>query len=284
MYLDQRTKKFLKVIALVAFVFVLAGCTANVDESGKLIAERAIDESTKWSLSQGFFDFFLVMPIAKGILFFGNNLGNIAYGVIIMTVLINIIMLPLMVKSTVSTQKLQMIQPEMERIQNKYKGRDDQQSRIRMSNEMKKLQDKHGISMFSSLGTFLTLPIMLAMWQAVQRIAPLYTTNFLGLQLGLHPMSQITSGNFSYLIIIILVGITQYFSIEINNIMLKRNPRYKPSAQQQQMKQMNIVMIVMIVGFSLNMATAMSLYWITTSIITIFRTIYIQLYHVENKK
>ena len=32
MYLDQRTKKFLKVAALVAFVFVLSGCTSNLDK------------------------------------------------------------------------------------------------------------------------------------------------------------------------------------------------------------------------------------------------------------
>ena len=169
MYLDQRTKKFLKVFALVAFVFVLAGCTANVDKEGVLLAERAIDETTKWSLDQGFFDFFLVMPIAKGILLFNNLTGNIAYGVIIMTVLINLLMLPIMVKSTVSTQKMQMIQPEIERIQNKYRGREDQEAKIKMSNEMQKLYKKHDISMFASLTTFLTLPIMIAMWQAAQR-------------------------------------------------------------------------------------------------------------------
>ncbi len=283
MYLDQRTKKFLKVFALVAFVFVLAGCTANVDKDGVLLAERAIDETTKWSLDQGFFDFFLVMPIAKGILFFGQNFGNIAYGVILMTVIINILMLPIMIKSTVSTQKMQMIQPEIERIQNKYRGREDQESKIKMSNEIQKLYKKHDINMFASFTTFLTLPIMIAMWQAAQRLAPLYSTTFLGLQLGLQPMGEITSGHFGYLVIIILVGITQYLSIEINNIMLKRNPRFKPSAQQQQMKQMNIMMVAMIVIFSLTMSTAMSLYWITTSIITIARTIYIQLCHVEKK-
>ena len=66
--------------------------------------------------------------------------------------------------------------------------------------------------------------------------------------------------------------------------MLKRNPRYKVSKQQQQMKSMNIMMTVMIVWFALSMPTAMSLYWITTSLITVARTIYIQIYHVEKKR
>lgn len=284
MYLDQRTKKFLKVFALVAFVFVLAGCTRNLDETGQLIAERAIDSSTPWSLEAGFFDFILTIPIAKGILFITNALGNVAWGVVGMTIFINILILPVMIKSTVSTQKMQMIQPEMEKIQRKYAGRKDQASQMRQSAEIQALYKKHDVSMLGSFATFLTLPIMLAMWQAVQRIKILYTSTLFGLELGLTPMSQITSGKWYYIIIVVIVGLTQYLAIEINNIMLKRNPRYKVSKQQQQMKTMNIMMTVMIVWFALSMPTAMSLYWITTSLITVARTIYIQIYHVEKKR
>ena len=189
-----------------------------------------------------------------------------------------------MIKSTVSTQKMQMLQPELEKIQRKYAGRKDQASQMRQSAEMQALYKKHDVSMFSSFTTFLTLPIMLAMWQSVQRIEILYQATFFGLNLGATPMSQITSGNWVYIIIVAIVGITQYLAIEINNIMLKRNPRYKVSKQQKSMKTMNIVMTAMIVWFALSMPTAMSLYWITTSLVTIIRTVYIQIYHVEKKK
>lgn len=47
-----------------------------------------------------------------------------------------------MIKSTVSQQKMQLIQPEMERIQNKYKGRKDQTSQMRMSAEIQALYKK----------------------------------------------------------------------------------------------------------------------------------------------
>ena len=285
MYLDQRTKKFLKVFALVAVIFVLVGCTSNLDKNGHLIASRAITESTPWSLSElGFFDFILTYPIARGILFISNMLGNVAWGVVGMTIFINILILPIMIKSTESTQKMQLIQPEMERIQRKYAGRRDQASQMRQSAEIQALYKKHNISMLSSFSTFLTLPIMLAVWQAVQRVEILYNSTLFGLKLGITPMSAITKGEWAYIVIVALVGLTQYFAIEINNIMLKRNPRYKVSKQQQSMKTMNIVMTVMIVWFAVSMPTAMSLYWITTSLITIARTIYIQLYHIEKKK
>ena len=284
MYLDQRTKKFLKVFALVAFVLVLTGCGQNLDAKGNLLADRAINSATPWSLDAGFFDFILTIPIAKGILFITDILGNVAWGVVGMTIFINILILPIMIKSTVSTQKMQMLQPELEKIQRKYAGRKDQASQMRQSAEMQALYKKHDVSMFSSFTTFLTLPIMLAMWQSVQRIEILYQATFFGLNLGTTPMSQITSGNWVYIIIVAIVGITQYLAIEINNIMLKRNPRYKVSKQQKSMKTMNIVMTALIVWFALSMPTAMSLYWITTSLVTIIRTVYIQIYHVEKKK
>jgi len=284
MYLDQRTKKFLKVFALVAFMFVLTGCARNLDENGKLLAERAINSSTPWSLDAGFFDFILTIPMAKGILFIGDALGNVAWGVIGITVFINIIILPLMIKSTESQQKMQLIQPEMEKIQRKYAGRKDQASQMRQSAEIQALYKKHDVSMLSSFSTFLTLPIMLAMWQAVQRIEILYETTFLGLNLGSTPASQFAEGQWVYIIIVAIVGISQYLAIEINNIMLKRNPRYKVSKQQKSMKTMNFVMTLMIVWFAVSMPTAMSLYWITTSIITIVRTVYIQIYHIEKKR
>ncbi len=285
MYLDQRTKKFLKVFALIAVVFLLAGCERNLDETGHLIASRAINESTPWSLSQlGFFDFILTYPIARGILFISNMLGNVAWGVVGMTIFINILILPIMIKSTESTQKMQLLQPQLEKIQRKYAGRKDQASQMRQSAEIQALYKKNNISMLSSFSTFLTLPIMLAVWQAVQRVEILYDSTLFGLELGITPMSAITKGAWQYVIIVALVGLTQYLAIEINNIMLKRNPRYKVSKQQQSMRTMNIVMTVMIVWFALSMPTAMSLYWITTSLITVTRTVYIQLYHIEKKK
>ena len=63
--------------------------------------------------------------------------------------------------------------------------------------------------------------------------------------------------------------------------MLKRNPNYKESQQQKSMKSMNYIMVLMIVYFGLTMPAAMSFYWITTNIITIIRTVFIQIYFIE---
>lgn len=284
MVLDKKTKKILKIFCLVLFVAVLTGCTANLDGNGKLIASRAINEATPWSLSAGWFDFLFVIPISKGIIFASKYLGSVGFGVVAITIFINLLTLPIMIKSTVSTQKMQLLQPEMEKIQRKYKGRKDQASQMRMNNEIQTLYKKNNVSMFGSLTTFLTLPIMFAMWQAVQRIEILYETNFLGFNLGVKPMDHVLSFEVAYIALIACVAITQFFAMEITNIMAKRNPRFKQTSQMKSMRMMNNVMTIMIIYFALIMPTAMSLYWITTNLINIIRTVYIQIYHIEKAR
>lgn len=277
---DRRLKK---VLFLAAIMFVLVGCTANLDKSGHLIPERIIDNSTHWSLSQGWFDFLIVMPIAKLILLFEGWTGIVA-AIIIVTIVTNLITLPLMVKSTVMSQKMQSLQPQMERIQNKYRGRNDQTSKARMSAEINALYQKNGIKMGQTmLLPFLSMPIMLAMWQAVQRIPSVYEATFLGLNLGEHPMGMITSGQWGYLILIIVLAIFQYASMQVPTFLQKRSKNYKVSKvnTSNSMKMMNVYMMIMIVFFSLNMPTAMSIYWIITAIIGVVRSVYIHFQFTE---
>ena len=266
MVLDNKTKKILKVFCLVFFIAILTGCTANLDKNGNLIDSRAITMSTPWSLSAGWFDFLF------------------AIGVIGVTIVVNLITLPIMVKSTVSTQKIQLLQPEMEKIQNKYRGRKDQASQMRQNAEIQNLYKKHNVSMFGSFATFLTLPIMIAMWQAVQRIDILYKTSLFGINLGEKPISHIMEFSIEYIVLLLLVAVTQYFAVQISQIMAKRSPRYRPSQQMQTMNTMNNVMTLFIVYLAATMPAAMSLYWITTNIIGIVRTVYIQFFHIEKVK
>ncbi len=281
MILDNKTKKILKVFCLVFLVAILTGCAQNLDKNGELIASRAITMSTPWSLSAGWFDFLFVIPLAKGILFIDQYLGNVAIGVIGITIVVNIITLPIMIKSTISTQKIQLLQPEMEKIQRKYKGRKDQASQMRQNAEIQNLYKKHNVSMFGSFSTFLTLPIMFAMWQAVQRIDILYKTSIFGINLGDKPINHIMEFSVGYIVLLLLVAGSQFFAIQITQIMAKRSPKYRPSQQMKSMNTMNNVMTIFIVYLAATMPAAMSLYWITTNVINIVRTMYIQFFHIE---
>ena len=141
---DRRVKR---ILFLVVLLVVLVGCKSNLDSNGQLIAERIIDNNTKWSFSQGWFDFLIVMPIAKLILLFENWMGIVA-AIIVVTILVNTITLPIMIQSSVMSQKMSMLQPQIEKIQNKYRGRSDQNSQMRMSAEISKLYEKHNIKLY----------------------------------------------------------------------------------------------------------------------------------------
>lgn len=274
--MNSKQKKILKVLSLVFLMVVLTGCTSNLEKDGTLKAARAITVDTPWTLSVGIFDFIFVFPIAKFILFMEQYIGVVA-SVVLATVIVNLITLPLMIKSQISSQKMQMLAPKQEAIQRKYKGRNDQASQMRMSAELQALYKKNGVSMGASFAPFLSFPIMIAMWQAVQRIQIIYTTNFCGLNLGDTPMAHVKE--WPYIVLVVIVGITQFLSIESNTYFMKKQKGYRPNAAMDQMRYMNIFMIFMIVYMSFVMASAMSIYWITTSVISIIRTVYIYYGH-----
>lgn len=276
-----KDRRFKKILFLAVLLVVLVGCKANIDpDTGKLLADRVIDNNTAWSFSQGWFDFLIVMPIAKIILLFEGYMGIVA-AIIVVTLLVNGLTLPLMIKSSVMSQKMTMLQPQIERIQNKYRGRTDQQSQMRMSAEISNLYKKHDIKMGQTmLATFLSLPIMIAVWQAVQRIPSVYEATFLGLSFGALPMDMITSGHFEYIIIVVVLAIAQFLAVETQNILQKRNKNYR-APKNDQMKYMNIYMVVMMIFISLNLPTAMSIYMIVTSLIAIARSVYIHFAYTE---
>ena len=72
--------------------------------------------------------------------------------------------------------------------------------------------------------TFLTLPIMFAMWQAVQRIDALYKTVIFGINLGEKPLNHILDFDIGYIILLLLVAGTQFLAMQITQIMAKRSP------------------------------------------------------------
>lgn len=75
------------------------------------------------------------------------GIENIGLSIIVFTVLVNVAMIPLLLKQQKSMKINNLIQPEIRAIQNKYKGKSDQRSQIRMQAETQAVYDKYGASM-----------------------------------------------------------------------------------------------------------------------------------------
>ncbi|MBQ3375665.1 MAG: membrane protein insertase YidC [Erysipelotrichaceae bacterium] len=288
-------KKMLVILCMFALL-LLAGCQRNVDGQGNVLPERIIYLDTPWSamLNESILTAVLVYPLAQLINFIGGLTGSGVLGVVITTLLYNVLTIALSIKSTVSSQKMQMIQPELNKIQAKYEGRNDDNSRMQMYQEQQALMQKYGVNPMASLGTaFLQFPIMIAMFYAAQRADVVVNGTFLGVPLQKTPWDGFTNIKeyWPLVLIFVIMVIMQFGSSMLPKYLAdkKRKNRkgYKAyaddgSANNNQMNTMMYTMIIMVVLLGIRWPSAMSVYWGVSSFANILKTLFIQRRYIDN--
>ncbi len=101
----------------------------------------------------------------------GLKVGIIGVSIILFTIVIRLILFPLIFKQNKSSKITNHIQPEINKITKKYRGRKDQQSMLMQQQEVRELQAKYGVSMTSGcLSSLLQLPIFFALYNVIQNI------------------------------------------------------------------------------------------------------------------
>jgi YidC/Oxa1 family membrane protein insertase len=106
---------------------------------------------------------------------FGEGAG-IAWvlSIVLLTLLVRALILPLFLRQIRSTRGMAAIQPEMQKIQAKYKGKTDTLSRQRMAEETQALYKKHGTTPYAScLPLLVQMPILFALYRAIYAVKPL---------------------------------------------------------------------------------------------------------------
>ena len=107
-----------------------------------------------------------LIDVAQSILNFWHDSVGFSWGasIIMLTVVIRLAILPLTFKQVRSMQDLQRLQPEMKRIQGRYK-----EDRQRMNQEMMKLYQEHKVNPLGScLPILLQLPFFIALFYLLQ--------------------------------------------------------------------------------------------------------------------
>ena len=277
-------KKILLLIGIVAALLLLSGCARPMDENGNIL--KITNETTFSSIlnDEGIFSAIFIFPLAKFINFMVPYTG-VGLGIVIVTVVINLIVLALTWKSSIGAQKMQVIQPELQRIQKKYEGRDDRNSMMKMQNEMNSLYKKYDVHPFGSiLSMFLQFPILIAMYNAVQRAAAVAEGTFAGMKLEVTPRAGVASGQYGYAVLFVLMILVQLLSMRVPTWLSERRAKLeaekhlrtyrKPEGQNNMMTSM-IVMVVFISILMLNWPTAMSLYYLVSSLTMILKNVLI---------
>lgn len=296
----KNKSKILLVAILLISTLVLSGCRMNAaewyDKPYTTYGQEWID---LWNGGKGFWNTLwgwpisiLSYPIAWLCSTIGNGMGgSYFWGILFTTLIVRTLAWPIYSKQNGMNVKMQMMQPELNRIQKKYANRKDPQSQQMMQQETAKLYKKHGINPLGCMGTmFLQFPIFMSMYEVVRRVNATTTINvdgvdvitygklalsdttidIFGLSLELNTSfnetTVIADKIFAVILALAFVGVTI-----LSQKLSSRPPKYKkqhPSDkqaqngdQQKQMKMMMIVMNIMF-GFMCLSSTSLALYWL----------------------
>ncbi len=211
--------------------------------------------------SSGLWEFLFVKPLAFLILALGKLVGNFGISLILIGLAIRLVLLPFTIKSTKQTMNMKKAQPEIEKIERKYRNRTDNESLMAKSQETMMVYKKYKVNpMIGCLMAFIQLPLFFAFLQAIYRTPAIYEETLLTFNLGMTPLVGIKTGNYLYLLLLVLIAVSTYFSFKQT---MSQTGSAAPEAAKQ-MKTMLYVMLVVITYVSLTLPTALAFYWIIT--------------------
>ena len=115
-----------------------------------------------------------VLGYVMDILFrFTSSFGvfNVGLCIILFTIVMKTLMIPLTIKQQKTTTLMSVMNPEIQAIQKKYKGKSDQESMQRQNVEIQAVYEKYGTSMTGGcLPLLIQMPILLALYRVIYNI------------------------------------------------------------------------------------------------------------------
>ncbi len=305
--MNKQMKKLVKCSIVLCTVFILTGCTTQLKDSKKKAVTNPVtgqvltknifcqptDKETVKKYKEnkvhvdelqkcdqltlvgdeyaGIWDTIFVRPLAWVLVKIGSFFKNYGAAIIITTILIRLATISITKKTAMQSENMKKAQPELTKLEKKYKNKTDQDSMMQKSQEMMMIYKKYNINPMSGcLFSFLQIPLFLAFYEALNRLPAIFEENFLGFQLGTTPMTGISNGNYYYILVIILVVAASYFSMKLNST------ASMSKEQEAQMKMMTNMMIVFLGIASVSLSTGIALYWIINSSFTILQNLWVK--------
>ncbi|MDS9471832.1 membrane protein insertase YidC [Sporosarcina pasteurii] len=230
------------ILMLSTFALLLAGCT----EFNEPIYED----------SEGFWNKYIVWPLVSLITLFKELLGTYGYGIVAVTIIIRLILLPLMIKQTKSSKEMQEIQPELNALKEKYKSK-DAVTQEKYRTEMQKLMTERKINPAAGcLPVLIQMPILIGFYHAISRM-----NSTPEIELGTFLWFQLADRSIT---LALIAGIMQFIVL-----------RTGPAMGNPQMRMMMYIMPVFIIVIGTILPAALSLYWVIGNIISIIQNFFI---------
>jgi YidC/Oxa1 family membrane protein insertase len=213
-----------------------------------------------------------------------------ALSIVGLVVVIRILLIPLFVKQIRASRAMQLIQPQMKKIQEKYKGKTDTASRQAMQQETMALYKESGTNPFAScLPILLQSPIFFALFRVLngisqhKTIGPLNAAlveqadhaKLFGAQLSdTFTHANTTATRILTVVLIILMSLTTFTTQR--QLMTKNMPASaldNPFARQQKMLLYVLPLFFAISG--INFPIGVLIYWLTTNLWSMGQQFYV---------
>ncbi len=217
---------------------------------------RSTDRKLETMIDWGWF-WFIAKPLFLSLHWVDENIThNWGWAIILATVVINLLMLPLRFSQLKSSQKMAVLQPELQAIQAKYKGMSMKDPRKQKQNEeMMALYQKHGINpMGGCVPLLLQMPFFIAFFKVLSVAIELRGAQWLWVT----DLSQPETLPIRLLPVGMLVS---------QVLMQKMTPAASPDPTQQRM--MMIMMPVMLTVMFYGASSGLVLYWLTGNVVGI---------------
>ena len=215
--------------------------------------------------------------------FLGKFIHNYGLVILLMTLLIKLLLSPLTIKSYKSTAKMQVIKPEIDKLNEKYPNEKDAMKKQQATME---LYQKAGISpMGGCLPMLLQMPILFAMFRFFPASIELRQQKFLWAD-DLSAYDSIVDFGFNVPLLgdhlslfALLMALTMFFYSKMTSGQMSNDPNMAG------MKFMSVwLMPIMMFFICNNLSAALSYYYLLSNIITMGMTWYIRKYVVTEDK
>ena len=195
----------------------------------------------------------LVSLMQSSMVFLSHETGSYGIGIILLTVIIRLILFPLYKAQLDSFKRMQTMQPELKRIQERYK--DDKQ---RLAEEQMKLYREGGVNPLAScLPMVLQLPLIYALYDMLR----VFHFDTGGLSPGFLWLPNLRAVDPLH-IMPLLGGLSTYWQTKISMAL-------QPGTQQQQMQMMTYLMPVIMLYVFWKLPSGLALYWVVANLMTI---------------
>ena len=109
-------------------------------------------------------------------------LNSWGLAIVLLTFTVRIAMLPLTISQFRSMAAMQVVQPKVKALQNKYKGKTSREDRQKMQAELMELYKEHNVNPFGScLPLLIQMPVFIGLYRTLRNIHPTGDQGFLGI-------------------------------------------------------------------------------------------------------